>query len=131
MVARFVDTSYLLALSDASDSAHGAVLRDFGSREDEDLTTHGYVVAETLSLARRRLGPDITRRLIDELLPALVVIAVDDGLHRETVRAFRDEVATGVSFVDRTSFAFMRSQGIDTALALDRDFRTAGFRVLP
>jgi predicted nucleic acid-binding protein len=44
------------------------------------------------------------------------------------VRAlFRDTVEPSVSLVDRTSFAFMRREGIERAIALDADFRTAGF----
>lgn len=31
------------------------------------------------------------------------------------------------SFVDATSFAFMRQEGIDRALAFDGDFSAAGF----
>jgi len=33
--------------------------------------------------------------------------------------------------LDRTSFAFMRRDEIERAIALDADFRTAGFETLP
>jgi len=33
--------------------------------------------------------------------------------------------------LDRTSFAFMRRDEIEGAIALDADFRTAGFETLP
>ena len=35
-----------------------------------------------------------------------------------------------MSLVDRTSFAFMRREAIERAIALDADFRTAGFETL-
>ncbi|HEY6058661.1 MAG TPA: PIN domain-containing protein [Candidatus Limnocylindrales bacterium] len=131
MVARFVDTSYIVALGDAHDERHEVVARDFVRQAGVELTTHGYVVAETLSLVRHRLGARVTVRLIDELLPLLDIVVVDRELHEEAMRSFREAVASNVSFVDRTSFAFMRARGITTALALDADFRTAGFEVLP
>jgi predicted nucleic acid-binding protein len=59
------------------------------------------------------------------------VAAVDAELHAAALAAFRDLVESSVSLVDRTSFAFMRREGIERAIALDADFRTAGFETLP
>lgn len=56
---------------------------------------------------------------------------VDTDLHAVAVAAFRDTIESPVSLVDRTSFAFMRREGIERAIALDIDFRTAGFETLP
>ena len=69
--------------------------------------------------------------VIDRVLPALEVAAVDAELHASALAAFREAVESSVSLVDRTSFAFMRRGGIDRAIALDAGFRTAGFATIP
>jgi predicted nucleic acid-binding protein len=93
--------------------------------------THAYVVIETLAVVRRRFGARVAADVIDRVLPALEVAAVDAELHASALEAFRGAVESSVSLVDRTSFAFMRRAGIDRAIALDADFRTAGFVTLP
>lgn len=127
----FVDSSGFLALLDRDDPAHAGVLAAFGAGRAEALRTHAYVVVETLAVARRRFGAAAAARLIDDVFPAVDVVAVDTGLHEEAVRDFRRAIESAVSLVDRTSFAFMRREGIDEAIALDADFRTAGFITRP
>jgi len=51
-----VDTSALIALLDRADPRHEAVRSTFLDLADRELVTHGYVVAETLAVARRRFG---------------------------------------------------------------------------
>ena len=127
----FVDSSGILALVDRDDPAHAGVVEAFTLGRSEVLATHAYVVVETLAVARRRYGPAVTADLIDRVIPALDVASVDADLHAAAVAAFRDTVESSVSLVDRTSFAFMRREGIQRAIALDADFRTAGFETLP
>ena len=127
----FVDTSGILALVDRDDRLHRATVDAFGLGRAEQLATHSYVVVETLAVSRRRFGPAVTAGLIDRVLPALDVTLVDATLHADAVRAFRDAIESSVSLVDRTSFAFMRREGISRAIAIDADFRTAGFETLP
>ena len=127
----FVDTSGILALVDRDDPAHAGVLEAFALGRDEPLATHAYVVVETLAVARRRFGAAVAADIVDRVLPALDVAPVDLELHVAAMSAFREAIASSVSLVDRTSFAFMRREGIGRAIALDIDFRAAGFQVLP
>ena len=127
----FVDSSGNLALLDRDDPAHDGIVEAFALGRFEALSTHAYVIVETLAVARRRFGPAVAADLIDRVIPALGVTMVDGELHAAAVTAFRDTVDSSVSLVDRTSFAFMRREGIDRAIALDADFRTAGFETLP
>jgi predicted nucleic acid-binding protein len=130
-VTRFVDTSGIVALVDRDDPAHAGVVEAFEQGRSERLVTHAYVIVETLAVARRRFGPEVTAVLIDRVFPALDVTPVDAELHATSIAAFRDALDSSVSLVDRTSFAFMRREGITLAIALDADFRTAGFTALP
>jgi predicted nucleic acid-binding protein len=116
---------------DRDDPTHADVVEAFALGRSEVLATHAYVIVETLAVARRRYGPTLTAALIDRVIPALDVAPVDAGLHAAAVGAFRDTVESAVSLVDRTSFAFMRREGIERAIALDAAFRTAGFETLP
>ena len=127
----FVDSSGILALVDRDDPSHPGIVEAFALGRSEALSTHAYVIVETLAVARRRFGPAVAADLIDRVIPALDVAAVDAELHADAVAVFRDTVESSVSLVDRTSFAFMRREGIERAIALDADFRTAGFETLP
>ena len=127
----FVDSSGILALVDRDDPSHRGVVEAFTLGRSEALRTQAYVVVETIAVARRRFGPAVAADIIDRIMPALEVVPVDGELHAAAVAAFRDTVESSVSMVDRTSFAFMRREGIERAIALDADFRTAGFTTLP
>jgi uncharacterized protein len=130
-VTLFVDTSGILALVDRDDPRHAATVDAFSLGLERRLVTHAYVVVETLAVARGRYGAGVAADLIDHVIPGLDVVAVDASLHAEAVEAFRASIASSVSLVDRTSFAFMRRDGIGEAIALDPDFETAGFTTLP
>jgi uncharacterized protein len=126
-VTLFVDSSGILSLVDREDPAHAGVIGAFALGRSEPLSTHAYVIVETLAVARRRHGPAIAADLIDRVIPALDGAPVDAALHVASVAALQDTVGSSVTLMDRTSFAFMRREGIERAIALDADFRTAGF----
>ncbi len=127
----FVDTSAIFALVDRSDPAHRSTVEAFRGLTPGSLVTHRYVVVEVAALARRRLGTGGISRIFDQLLPSIDVAPVDDETHAAALATFRASEGAGPSLVDRTSFAFMRARGIETAFAVDRDFRIAGFNVIP
>jgi predicted nucleic acid-binding protein len=130
-VTLFVDTSAIVALVDRDDPWNAQIQEAFALGRSEPLATHAYVVIETLAVARRRLGPRMTGQIVDHVLPAMDVVAVDSDLHAAAVVAFRASIESSVSLVDRTSFAFMRREGMTRAIALDPDFIAAGFVTLP
>jgi predicted nucleic acid-binding protein len=130
-VSVFVDTSAVYALIDADDGNHVAARQAFENLRDAELTTHAYVVVESLALVARRLGREAVRHLIDDLLPVIDVQPVDAVLHTLALAAYRESNDVRVSFVDRTSFAFMRLNAIEAAFAFDAAFARAGLRSLP
>ena len=132
MVSRiFVDTSALLAHIDADDLRHEAVRQEFAAHRDDELVTHGYVVAEALAVARRRFGVEGVIAVLDDLLPAIVILAVEPSLHATAQSRYRASLPSGTSFVDQVSFAVIERDAIETAFALDPDFAAAGIAVVP
>lgn len=132
MVRRIlVDTSALLALLDRDDPRHRQTRVTLEELRDDVLLTHGYVVAETLAVTRRRFGVAGAIALIDGLLPIVNVLPVEVGIHQAALAAYRESLPSGVSFVDRVSLAMVPEARIDAVFALDADFATAGVPIIP
>jgi predicted nucleic acid-binding protein len=131
----FIDTAGWTACADASDPDHARcrAVRDEALERGQTLVTTDYVVDETLTLLRLRLGlaaalgwwqqVDGSRRLRWERIDA----ARFDRA-RATFFQFRDKT---FSFTDCTSFAVMRELHIAHALTTDRHFKQMGFQVVP
>jgi len=126
-VTVFVDTSALYALLDDADLHHESAISTLEGLRSTECVTHTYVLVETLALTGRRLGWEAVTRLVDGILPILDVRVVDEELHRSAMLAYRESGSNRVSLVDRTSFAFMRREGINQAFAFDDDFAREGF----
>jgi uncharacterized protein len=128
----FVDTSALLAFFDRDAARHDAVVAAMTPvlAERRGLT-HNYVVVEAEALVHRRLGGRAARRLLHDVLPLIEVAWITPELHAHAVDAHLAGLRRRTSLVDHASFALMRERGIEDALALDRHFREAGFRVVP
>ncbi len=58
------------------------------------------------------------------------VARIPEELEDEALRWLRRHDEREYSFVDATSFAYMRARGIEEALAFDGDFAAAGFTEL-
>ena len=58
------------------------------------------------------------------------VARISEDLEDEALRWLRRHDEREYSFVDATSFAYMRARGIEEALAFDGDFAAAGFTEL-
>lgn len=131
----FVDTAGWMACADAADPAHepAHVARDSALTAGRLLVTTDYVIDETLTLIRMRMG----------IAAAEAWWAQVEGSSRvrhEAIDALRAEKARAVmfrhrdkrySFTDCTSFVVMKDLRLRDALTTDRHFRQMGFRVLP
>lgn len=127
----FVDTSALYALLDHLDRNHAVARRLWVRLLDsaEPLFTTNYVVVEASAIVQNRLGAEAVRILIEELLPALEVRWIDAGAHASAVTALLTARRRKLSLVDCSSFITMRAAGTRIALAFDKHFTEAGFRL--
>jgi len=124
----FVDTSFLIALQISRDRHHSVALalwRDSSER----LVTTTHVIGETWTGLRRRAGHSAAvafyRAATSE--PRLAIVGVTAELERVAWLWLLQRDEREYSFVDATSFAFMRDKKITQALAFDGDFSGAGF----
>jgi predicted nucleic acid-binding protein len=128
VVRVFVDTSGLFALLDEDDSNHRDASQLFGRLPAAtEYLTSNYVVVEAIALVRRRLGPAAEERLINEILPILRVVWVDEATHRSAA-ALYGAAGRSASLVDHVSFVIMEDAGLTLAFAFDADFDRRGFR---
>lgn len=131
-MAIFVDTSAIYALLADDDASHAAAADAFTVLGDgEELVTHGYVVSEAAALVQRRLGADALRTLLADVLAILEVDMVDLATHDAAVASLLAAADRRISFVDWTSFAYMRARGIIDVLTYDRGFAAQGFHPVP
>ena len=135
MKGLFVDTAGWMACADESDPAHTRArqARDAALEQGSLLVTTDYVIDETLTLVRMRLGLSAAGAWWDQ-------VAGSPRLRWEWVGTARAERARGVffryrdkdfSFTDCTSFVVMQELRLKQALTTDRHFQQMGFQVLP
>ena len=132
----FVDTSAWLAISDVRDGNHVSargqhteLLRGGAGR----LITSDYVLDETFTLLRKRIGGELVRSFARSLEESRSVqqVWVNPAHFREARTLFLDQGDRAWSFTDCTSFVLMRELGIPVAFTFDRDFERAGFETRP
>jgi len=131
----FVDTGGWMACADAADPAHAraAAARDAALETGLALVTTDFVVDETLTLLRLRLGlaaAEAWWRQVDgssRLRWERISVERFDKA-RQLFFRYRDK---RFSFTDCTSFVVMQELKIVRALATDRHFRQMGFQAVP
>lgn len=131
----FVDTAGWVACADRSDPSHGKCVacRDAQLRAGAVLLTTDYVIDETLTLLRLRLGMAAARAWWQRVSSSrrVVVADVDHDLRESARQWFFRYDDKEFSFTDCTSFALMEREKLREALTTDRHFRQAGFQMLP
>ena len=135
MKGTFVDTAGWMACADRADPAHArsSAARDAALEAGEILVTTDFVVDESLTLIRLRLGVDAAERWwrqIDES-QRLRWERVDADRFERARQLFFQYRDKGFSFTDCASFAIMRELRLTHVLTTDRHFHQMGFHVLP
>ncbi|MCY3676117.1 MAG: type II toxin-antitoxin system VapC family toxin [Gemmatimonadetes bacterium] len=133
--ALFVDTAGWMAMADAADPAHQA------SRRERDLCLEGggnlvstdYVIDETLTLIRVRLGLRAAAEWWAQIDASFRIRweRIDASRAEKARTRFFEWTDKDFSFTDCTSFVVMQELGLAKALTTDRHFSQAGFETVP
>ena len=131
----FVDTAGWMSMADAKDPLHLACLRtrDHWLEEGGILILSNYVIDETLTLIRMRLGLGAAERwweLVGQS-PRCKTEWINPDRMEKAIKWFFKWQDQTFSFTDCTSFVIMTEFGIEKVLTADRHFITAGFEILP
>lgn len=131
----FVDTAGWMAMADAKDPLHRKSIqfRDKSLEQGAILVTSNYILDETLTLIRMRLGiesaekwwgivSESARSHVEWITPERAEKALNFFFH------WRDQ---SFSFTDCTSFILMKELGIENVMTADRHFVTVGFQIKP
>ena len=131
----FVDSAGWMACADDADPAHKEICRarDHWLERHGALVTTDYVLDETLTLIRMRLGLAAAERWWEQVESSARLqwesIGNDRVLKaRDLFFQIRDK---DLSFTDCTSFVVMRELKLRQALTTDQHFRQMGFEAIP
>jgi predicted nucleic acid-binding protein len=133
----FLDTSAFVALADRDDQFHHAAVEKLAQLRRERLAqvTTNYILAETYTRLRRLLGLPATlqfgyglRRLVSE--GQMSMVYAEPALDEAAWDIFHRYADQDFSFVDCTSFAWLRAAGEVIVLAFDDHFSWMGFPLL-
>ena len=128
----FVDTGAWYALVDSDDADHTTAAA-FLAANTIPLITTNFVLSETVTLIRYRIGHEAARSFGQKLKESSFVrvvsgYATDEERAWEIFSKYRDQ---DFSFVDCTSFAVMERMKLSAAFAFDRHFSVMKFAVVP
>jgi predicted nucleic acid-binding protein len=135
MKALFVDTAGWMACADSGDPAHrrSCMARDAALEAGQALVTTDFVVDETLTLIRFRLGLDAAKTWWEQVdgSPRLRWERIDSERFEKARQLFFQYRDKDFSFTDCTSFVIMREIRLTHVMTTDRHFRQMGFQALP
>ena len=131
----FVDTAGWVAAADSRD-ANGSSVREFRDQWLSSgglLTTSDYVIDETLTVIRSRLGLDAAEAWWVQIEGSsrLRIESIDETRREQARTLFFGYRDKQFSFTDCCSFVLMRELRIRCVLTLDPHFRLMGFDVRP
>ena len=135
MNAVFVDTGGWMACADRADPAHSrcTAARDATLEAGRTLITTDFVVDETLTLIRFRLGLAAAHAWWQQIdgSARLRWERVENDRFEKARNLFFQYRDKDLSFTDCASIAVMRELKLTTVITTDRHFHQVGFEVLP
>lgn len=130
----FVDTSAFAATVNKQDT-HYASAHTFLQAISPEIEWHTsqWVVAETITLLRRRLGFHPAAQFGDTLYQSqlFTIHTVDRPLELTALALFKKFADHPLSFTDCTTVALMQHWKISKIWTFDRDFRDIGLETVP
>jgi predicted nucleic acid-binding protein len=128
----FVDTGAWYALVDSDDADHTTAAA-FLAANTIPLITTNFVLSETITLIRYRIGHGAARSFGQKLKESSFsrVVAVTPADEERAWEIFCKYSDQDFSFVDCTSFAVIERMKLSAAFAFDRHFSVMKFAVVP
>jgi hypothetical protein len=130
----FLDASYAIALSSATDVHHAKAVELAKRLEDEQarlVTTRAVILEIGNALARQRFRPAAVALLESiENDPQIEILPLSEELFVGTLELFRNRLDKEWGLTDCLSFLVMEARELSDALTADRHFQQAGFRAL-
>lgn len=128
----FVDTSGWIAAIDKKDHNHAKVKNWLDQHRGHPLLTTNFVVDETFTFLRRRIGHNSTlkfgKTLLGSRLTQMIHITAQD--FQSAWQIFLSYDDQDFSFTDCVSFAIMKRMKLQDALAIDKHFAIMGFTLV-
>jgi uncharacterized protein len=129
----FIDTAAFLAVLNADDQFHHAASQSWAKILSSDTTifSSNYVILETTTLLQHRFGIESLRLFERDILPIIIIVWVDESIHKQGMSALLTANRRNLSLVDCTSFEIIRQIGVDNVFTFDPHFHEQGFSVIP
>lgn len=129
----FADSSFLIAFLIERDRNHDAAVRLYQQVASQRVIITNHIRGETWTWLRAKTWHGKAVAFLDSVgadESYIEVARLPGAIEDEALRWLRDHDERKYSFVDATSFAYMRARGIEEVLAFDGDFAAAGFSEL-
>lgn len=130
----FIDTSALVALAYGKDQYHPDAHKIWQNLINQKaiLFTSNYVVAETITLARKRAGFQVSVQVGNLLLRTrlIEIIRPDEKQEFNAWEIYKKYSDKELSFADFISFSLMKEINIKKAFAFDEHFLQLGFQII-
>ena len=129
----FADSSFLIAYLIERDRNHEAAVRLYEQVAYQRVAITNHVRGETWTWLRSKSRHERAVAFLDGVGMGdgyIEVAHIPEDIEGEALHWLRQHDEREYSFVDATSFAYMRAKGITEALAFDGDFAAAGFTEL-
>ncbi|MHB8859967.1 MAG: type II toxin-antitoxin system VapC family toxin [Thermoleophilia bacterium] len=129
----FVDTSAWFALESSKDRNHRRASELLPSlARSRSLITSNHVLGESYTLMSRLLGHDAATGFIRSLNRSrrVEILFTPQEMEKKAYQLLQQYADQRFSFVDATSFVWMRKLRVREAFTFDQHFETAGFVAL-
>ncbi|MBI4272883.1 type II toxin-antitoxin system VapC family toxin [Candidatus Uhrbacteria bacterium] len=124
----FVDSNYFVALFNEKDSlyAQAQTVADLLDMQSSVLVISNFVFLEVVTVLAQRRGKSVSKAAGSYLLNTARIefVHIDSTLQQDSWNTFQSVSSKNISFVDCSTIAVMKAEGIRTLLTFDfNDFR--------
>lgn len=130
-MAAFVDTSFVIGLTNQRDQYNQKALELARSFDRQPLLTTDAVLLEIGNALANRFREQAVQT-IEEFLAAdeVEIVRLDRSLFDQALDLYKTHRDKSWGLIDCVSFVVMKERGVDEALTCDKHFIQAGFRAL-